>query len=87
MYKPSFHKFHRIVGNIERRMANKLSFLSQYHERKATAIRLLKPSKENFKDYRLTKQNRKEIKKLWNGVKVNEDWFRFFNSTIKLRLH
>ncbi len=78
--KPSFHKFHRIVGNIERRMAGELSFLSQFHERKATAIRLLKPSKENFKDYRLTKQNRKEIKKLWNGVRVNEDWFRFFNS-------
>lgn len=78
--KPSFHKFHRIVGNIERRMAGELSFLYQFHERKATAIRLLKPSKETFKDYRLTKQNRKEIKKLWNGVRVNEDWFRFFNS-------
>lgn len=80
MYKPSFHKFHRIVGNIEGRCATFLSFLSQYHQRKATAIRLMKPSKEIFKDYRLTKQNRKEIKKLWNGVKVNEDWFRFFNS-------
>ena len=80
MYKPSFHKFHRIVGNFERRLADKLSFLSQFHARKATAIRLLKPSKETFKDYHLTKQNKKEIKKLWNGVKVNEDWFRFFNS-------
>ena len=80
MYKPSFQRFHRIVGNIERRLADRLSFLSQYHERKAVAIRLLKPSKENFKDYRLTKQNRKEIKKIWDGVKVNEDWFRFFNS-------
>ena len=78
--KPSFHKFHRIVGNIERKYAILLSFLSQYHERKAVAIRLMKPSKVNFKDYCLTNSNKKEIKKLWNGIRVNYDWFRFFNS-------
>ena len=61
-------------------MASFFSFLSQYHERKATAIRLMEPSKDTFKNYRLTKKNRKDIKSLWKGVRINTDWFRFFNS-------
>lgn len=72
--------FHKVLGGVEYRVGASMGLLSQYHERKATAIRLMEPSKETFKNYKLTSQNKKEIRELWKGIRVNYDWFRFFNS-------
>lgn len=71
---------HKVLGGGWYRIGAFMGLLSQYHERKATAIRLMEPSKETFKNYKLTSQNKKEIKELWKGIRVDYDWFRFFNS-------
>lgn len=72
--------FHNILKRGERRVGFIFGLLSQYHERKATAIRVMEPNKDTFVNYKLSTQNKKEIQKLWKGVKVDYDWFRFFNS-------
>lgn len=72
--------YHRVFAGGWRRISSLSGYVSQYHERKGTAIRLMEPNKEIFKGYQLTSQQKKEIKKLWKGVRVDYDWFRFFNS-------
>lgn len=48
--------------------------------KKAMALRLLSPGRNNFSGYHLTNKNREEIDKIWHGIGVDTDWFCFFNS-------
>ena len=73
----------RRISFLFNRLSNRFFYLHILFYRKSWLYAGHNVKKNFSKQYQLSRQNKKDIKRVWGNVKQDSDWQRFYNSIVR----
>lgn len=71
------------ISSVFKQLSDKFFYLYILFFRKSWLSAGLKVKKKFSERYKFSRQNKKDIKRVWGNVKQNPDWQRFYNSIVR----